>query len=143
MAILGAEFGIMVLVSGTGAQIDRIVAELPELEQKTGLGALTRATKSPSEHRRAAVMPCAITADALDQEGIVHAVASALHEIGVNIVSLGTSAYEAPISGSPLFRLEARVDVPRGVTLGQLRRAMAEVAHAENIDIDVRPASGS
>jgi glycine cleavage system transcriptional repressor len=138
MAVLGGEFGILTLVSGDADELARVERELGELEEKTGLGLLFRRTKSPEEHRRAAAVPCVVTADALDHEGIVRAIAHALHEVGVNIVSLETSTYEAPVTGSPLFRLEARVDVPPGLTVGKVRKAMHDVAEAENLDIDVR-----
>lgn len=139
MVILGAEFGILVLVSGSAEELATIANETAVLEKKTGLGILTRPTKSPNEHRRG-FRPFTITADALDQEGIVYAVAAALHKAGVNVVSLGTSTYEAPVTGSPLFRLEAHVDAPREVGLAQLRQALDEVAREENVDLDVRPA---
>jgi glycine cleavage system transcriptional repressor len=79
-----------------------------------------------------------VTAEALDHEGIVRAVSRALHGAGVNIVSLETSAYQSPVIGSPPFRLEARFDPPPNVTIGKLRKAMAAVAVAENLDIEVR-----
>jgi glycine cleavage system transcriptional repressor len=138
MAVLGGEFGVLVLVSGTPEEVAGIEGGLAELGKKTGLGFLVRATKSPEEHRRAAAVPCSITAEALDHEGIVRAIAAALHEVGVNIVSLDTTAYEAPVTGSPLFRLEARVDVPPGLTVGKVRKAMADVAERENLDIEVK-----
>jgi glycine cleavage system transcriptional repressor len=137
MAVLGAEFGVQVLVSGTAAAIERIVAEAGKLE-KLGLGVLVHRTKSPEEHRRASVVPYVVTAEALDHEGIVRAVALAISNMGINIVSLETTAYNAPVTGSPLFRLEAVIDVPQGVSGVDLRRAMDDVARAENLDIDVR-----
>lgn len=142
MAVLGAEFGVLLLVSGTPEEIGAIERDLGKVEEKTGLRLLSRRTKSPEEHRRAAVIPCLITAEALDQEGIVRAVSRALCRAGVNIVSLETSAYEAPVTGSPLFRMEARVDIPTGITIGKVRKAMDEVAEAENLDIDVRSLVG-
>jgi glycine cleavage system transcriptional repressor len=142
MAILGAEFGILLLVSGTEQEIGAIEREVGSLKEKTGLELLWRRTKAPEEHRKAAVVPCLITAEALDQEGIVRAVSRALCKVGVNIVSLETHAYEAPVTGSPLFRLEARVDIPQGVTVSKVRKAMDEVAAAENLDIDVRSLVG-
>ena len=142
MAVLGAEFGILLLVSGTADEIAAVERDLPALRGTTGLEVLTRRTKSPEDHRRAAVIPCLITAEALDQEGIVRAVARALSAAGVNIVSLETSAYEAPVTGSPLFRMEARVDIPSNLTIGKVRKAMDEVAEAENLDIDVRSLVG-
>lgn len=142
MAILGGEFGLLILISGTEPQLAAIAAELEDLHKVTGLVALVRQTKSPEEHRKATVMPCLVTAEALDREGIVRAVAAALHAIGINIVSLETSAYNAPVSGSPLFRLAARVDVPRGVTITQVRAALDEVARTEAIDVEVKSLIG-
>lgn len=138
MAVLGAEFGILVLVSGTPEQIATVERDTSMLGEQTGLAITLRRTRSPEEHRRAATIPCVVTAEALDQEGIVRAVARALHGVGVNIVSLETSAYEAPVTGSPLFRMEARLDVPQATGLARVRKAMDEVAAAENLDIDVR-----
>lgn len=138
MAVLGAEFGILVLVSGTREQIDAVEREIQILGVRTDLGIVLRRTKSPEEHRRAAVIPCLVTADALDHEGIVRAVSRALHKVGVNIVSLETSCYEAPVTGSPLFRMEARVDVPQQTGVARVRKAMDEVAVNENLEIDVR-----
>jgi glycine cleavage system transcriptional repressor len=138
MAVLGGEFGILVLVRATGSEIRRIESELSRLETETGLKIITRPTKSPEAHRRATSIPVAITADAIDHEGIVNAVSTALHLLEVNIVSLETSSYNAPVTGSPLFRLVAKVDVPRDVTVPNLRKRLDEVAERLNIDIDVR-----
>jgi glycine cleavage system transcriptional repressor len=138
MAVLGGEFGVLILVSGTAGEIEAIEREKAGLAEKTGLELVLRRTRSPEDHRRAASIPCLVTAEALDHEGIVRAVSRALHGAGVNIVSLETSAYEAPVTGSPLFRLEARVDLPAQVTVGKLRKAMDAVAEAENLDIEVR-----
>jgi glycine cleavage system transcriptional repressor len=138
MAVLGGDFGILVLVSGTAEAVARVEADHDALCDKTSLSVMLRRTKSPEDHRRAAVIPCVVTAEAIDQEGIVRAVSRALHKVGVNIVSLETTAYEAPVTGSPLFRLEARVDVPQATGVARVRRAMEEVATAENLDIDVR-----
>ena len=142
MAVLGAEFGILLLVSGTPEEIAAIERDLDSLREKTGLQILSRRTKAPEDHRRAATVPCIVTAEALDHEGIVRAVSRGLSRVGVNIVSLETTAYEAPVTGSPLFRLEARVDCPTGVTIAKVRKAMDEVAESENLDIDVRSLVG-
>lgn len=138
MAVLGAEFGILMLISGTPEEIAAIQRDTAELMKTTGLDIHVRSTSAPEDHRRAAAIPCVVTADALDHEGIVRAVSRALHAVGVNIVSLETHAYEAPVTGSPLFRMEARVDVPPSSSIGKVRKAMDVVAEAENLDIEVR-----
>ena len=138
MAVLGGEFGVLLLVSGSPEQIASIEQGSGEIAQRTGLSVIARRTKSPEEHRRAPTIPCVVTAEALDHEGIVQAVARALAATGVNIVSLEATAYEAPVTGSQLFRMEARIDVPSSVTVGKVRKAMDQVAEEENLEIDVR-----
>ncbi|MBK8256316.1 MAG: transcriptional regulator [Polyangiaceae bacterium] len=142
MAVLGAEFGMLLLISGTSEEVAKLERDLPSIGERSGLHFTSRRTKSPEHHRRAATIPCLVTAEALDQEGIVRAVSRALSRVGVNIVSLETTAYEAPVTGSPLFRMEARIDIPSGVTIGKVRKAMDEVAETENLDIDVRSLVG-
>jgi glycine cleavage system transcriptional repressor len=138
MTILGGEFGMLVLVSGSEASLARIAADRGSLEARADLQVMLRPTKSPAEHRQATVLPCLIIAESLDHQGIVHAVAAELHALGINIVSLETLAYNAPVTGSPLFRLEARVDVPGGITVARVRETMERVARAENTDVEVR-----
>ncbi len=137
MAVLGGEFGVLMLISGTADQVARLARETEVLRKETALDVSTKETKSPQEHRRAQTIPCKVTCDAIDNPGIVRAVSSALHAAGLNIVSLETTSYEAPITGSPLFRLEAECDAPRGMTLAKVRAAMERVAEQENIDVDV------
>src|SRR5579871_6398305 len=74
MAVLGGEFGVMMLVSGTGDEIARIGADREKLCASTGLDVTARDTKSPEEHRRSQSIPCVITCDAIDNPGIVRAV---------------------------------------------------------------------
>src|ERR1700730_8488448 len=57
MAVLGGEFGILVLVSGTPDRIASVEDDHEALSDKTGLSVMLRRTKSPEEHRRAAVIP--------------------------------------------------------------------------------------
>ncbi len=142
MAVLGAEFGMMILVSGTREQLAVVGRDIGDLRGSTGLDITLRPTKSPYEHRRAPVIPCIVVADAFDREGIVRSIARALRESGANIVSLETTTYEAPVTGSPLFRMEARVDLPKELTITKLRAALAPVADEENLDIEVRPLFG-
>jgi len=142
MAVMGAEFGILLLVAGSAEAITAIERDVALLTKQTGLAVLTRPTKSPQEHRRARVIPCMVSAETLDHEGIVQAITRAMHQLGVNIVALECAAYQAPVTGSPLFRLEARVDVPESIPVGELRRTMGAVAEAENLEIDVRSLIG-
>jgi len=139
MAILGAEFGMLVLVSAPDDDVlTAIEADLAAVQKKSGLTIHPRRTRSPHDYRRARVVPCSIVVEALDQPGIVHNVTAAVHALGINIVSLETTAFNAPFTGGILFMLEARVDVPEGRTVAQLRKTLAELADKEGLDVEVR-----
>jgi len=138
MAILGAEFGMLVLVSASDDVLTSIEGDLGAIQKKSGLTIHPRRTRSPHEYRRARVVPCSIVVEALDQPGIVHNVTAAVHALGINIVSLETTAFNAPFTGGILFMLEARVDVPEGRTVAQLRKTLADLAEKEGLDVEVR-----
>lgn len=138
MAVLGGEFGMMVLVSGDEGEIRRVETELASLEPATGARFLVRRTKSPEEHRQGEAQPVAITAESFDREGIVRAIAAALHALAVNIVSLQTTQWNAPFTGATLFRIEVHADVPRATGLAKVRAAMEQVSEHENLDVEVR-----
>jgi glycine cleavage system transcriptional repressor len=101
MAILGAEFGILMLISAQPDELERLERDIAQLEAQTGMRVLLRSTVDPAQHRKAASRPCEVVAESLDREGIVHSIAEALHALQINIVSMQTTAYNAPITGSP------------------------------------------
>lgn len=138
MLILGGEFGAMLLVSGADEAIAKITAEADQLKKRIGGDLIVRRTKSPEEHRRGERKPVLVTAESFDRVGIVKAIASAISELGLNIVDLETTAVDAPFTGATLFKIEARVDVPRGTPLAKIRAAMEDVAAREHLDVDVR-----
>jgi glycine cleavage system transcriptional repressor len=57
--------------------------------------------------------------------------------MSINIESMETKTYPAPVSGTPIFRMEADLSVPAGLNINQLRTRFAEVEREENIDIDL------
>lgn len=141
MLILGGEFGALVLVSGTFAAVEAIVADIGALKEKTGGDVIIRRTKSPEEHRRGELKPVVITAESFDRVGIVKAIASEIAGLGLNIVDLETTAVDAPFTGATLFKIEARIDVPRGTPIAKIRQAMEDVANREHLDVEVRSLS--
>jgi len=125
-------------VSASDDVLTSIERDLGAIQKKSGLTIHPRRTRSPHEYRRARVVPCSIVVEALDQPGIVHNVTAAVHALGINIVSLETTAFNAPFTGGILFMLEARVDVPEGRTVAQLRKTLADLAEKEGLDVEVR-----
>lgn len=138
MSVLGGEFGVMLLVRASADGAARIERDAGELEKLTGTTVLLRRTHSPKQHRQGETMPCRVTLESFDRAGLVSAFAEPVRELGINIVSIETVAFEAPFSGTQLFRLEAELDVPRGVSLARLRESLASLTQEGGGDIEVR-----
>ena len=137
MAILGGEFGMLMLVSAPPAQAEKLQRDLPELAKKTGLHLQLTATKSPSEHRQSA-MPYRLTADAADNEGIIGRITETCAAHGINVVSLKSESYPAPVTAAPLFRMNALLDVPQTVKIAELRAALDKVADDNGFDLELK-----
>ena len=76
----------------------------------------------------------------MDHPGIVYRISAVLSSAGVNIESMETKTYAAPVSGTPIFQLEATVAVPTQTNIHQLRQRFAEIQREENIDIEIAAA---
>ena len=140
MAVLGGEFALIMLISARAAEMERVRREIGPLAERLGLRLLVRETESPAAHRAGRVRSYAVQVHALEHPGIVYAVTGALRELGGNIVSLDTSAYEASITGAPLFRMNLAADFPEDGSAARLREVLARVSEAANADIEVEPA---
>lgn len=138
MAILGGEFAMTLLLSGTKENIEKIERDVTAFEDRSHSRTLLRRTKSPEDHRRGELRGFVVTAESFDREGIVKAIASALHDLGANVVSLETTQWNAPFTGATLFRIELSAEVPRTIASAAVKSKMDEVATAENLDIEVR-----
>jgi len=134
MAILGGEFAFIVLVSGGESAVTRVERELASLEAELGLRFLFKRTK-PDAQRRASHHVLHVSG--VDRPGIVHAVTDLLAKRTVNVASLESNLTFAPDSGTPLFVLEAALQVPSEVTLAELERELAELAQDENLDVSL------
>lgn len=140
MAVLGGEFGIIMLVRGPGDRIAVLAGESADLQRRTGLQLLFRTTVPPQQRSVGPRVPYRLSARCLDHEGVVHAVSETLSELGVNIASLETTAYSAPVSGTPLFRMDALLEVPADLPPSRLRSALSALADQQNLDLEIHPA---
>src|SRR5262249_7880163 len=112
-----------------------------EIEDETGLSI---AVKTPAARKSADLfLPYRLTASCMDHPGIVHHISDVLSSMGVNIDSMETKTYSAPVSGTPLFQLEAKLSVPVRVNINQLRDRFVEFQAEENIDIDLAAVKAS
>jgi glycine cleavage system transcriptional repressor len=140
MAILGGEFAVIMLVAVAADHAASLQDELTAVGEGLGLQLLVRETRSPAAHRAGNVRSYQVEVHALDHPGIVHSVTRALRSLGGNVVSLETSAYQASVTGAPLFQMRLAADFPAEITAARLRETLEQVSEAANADIEVRPA---
>lgn len=135
MAVFCGEFAVIVLISGDGGCLAEISTNYRVIEMETGLSI---AIKAPSTRKAAEYfIPYKLTASCMDHPGIVYHISAILRSLGVNIESMETKTYFAPVSGTPLFQLEAGLAVPARTNINQLRERLEQLQRDENIDIEV------
>jgi glycine cleavage system transcriptional repressor len=135
MAVFAGEFAQIVLLSGADSGLRGISDAVEELRAQTGLHIWIKqpSRKKPLEPS----LPYKLVASCMDHPGVVHRISNTLSKQGVNIESMETQTYLAPVSGTPIFRLEAMLSVPARVNVNGLRSRFAEIEKEENIDIDL------
>jgi glycine cleavage system transcriptional repressor len=137
MAVFCGEFAVIILITGESENLVKLANTYRALEIQTGLtfSIKTPATRKPVE----SFLPYRLTASCMDHPGIVHRLTQVLSQQGVNIESMETKTYAAPVSGTPIFYLEAFVSVPARTNINLLRDHFAEIQRAENIDVELAP----
>jgi len=78
-----------------------------------------------------------------DRAGIVRDISHAIAAHGINVDELHTECTEAPMSGEILFKANAKLRVPEGVSLDALRADLEKLAHDLLVEIElVDPVDG-
>lgn len=132
MAILGGEFAVILLVSGTPAAMDAVKACGKRIESELGLVCVLKETTTlsvPIDY-----IPYRLRVTGVDRPGIVQAITSILAGRGVNLAALESRVTYAAWSGTPMFTLEASLQIPSRLDLSGLRTELNSRCEAENLD---------
>lgn len=134
MAILGGEFALLVLVSGPEGAAAAVERATGPLGEKLGLRVLSKRTARGQQRH---YLPYRISVTGFDRPGIVSRVTEVLARRGVNVASLESRLSYAPLSGTPMFVLEAELQIPSEVVLAELRRELSRQCDEENLDLSL------
>ena len=132
MAILGGEFALLLLLSGPESAAAAIEKASAPLGEKLGLRVLSKRTGRGVPKN---FLPYHISVTGFDRPGIVLRISEILARRGVNVASLESRLAYAPLSGTPMFVLEADLQVPSEVALSELRRELSAQCDDENLDL--------
>jgi glycine cleavage system transcriptional repressor len=139
MAVLGGEFAVILLLSGSREDVRALVQGLPSQEDSLGLQITMRETVPPQAGPD--TRPYLLESVSLDTPGIVHSITSLLRRHGINIDDLETDTTPAPWTGAPMFVMKARVILPPSVSIPALREELEALEGEQNLDIKLAPIS--
>ena len=142
MTILGSEFAVILLCSGSGGGALRAIENgAKHLEREHGLTIFVRSLDG--EPRPAVPAPGTrlfrVEAVGEDRAGIVASLCGVLAERSVNIAELVTKSRPGP-GGSPHYQLSMSVEVPEALDSKELRAALEREADRLVIDVSLLPA---
>ena len=140
MAVLGGDFALIMLVSGTEVKVEKLGGHLGELEKQSGLTVVSRSAKSPSAPRAVPAVPYALKAVGMDHAGIVHNIAHLLAEMGINVETAETGTSHSPGTGTPIFSMNMKLAVPGNLQAKEIREQLAKLGDDLNVDISIEPA---
>ncbi len=137
MSRLGGEFATLMLLSLANGDSQKLLSGLERLNSgqvKVFFKETTLARLKVFE----GFMPYEISVVGADHEGIVHRVAEYLAELRCQIDDMETRVSPAPVTGTPLFSMDAEIKAPPGITLAQLRHKLEALGDPLNVDIEVK-----
>ncbi len=144
MTILGSEFAVLLLLTGEGEGIEqRLSAACKRLEWEKRLTVFFRPLEAEPlpygvSHR---AKPVELQAVGVDKAGIVARVARCLANRAINISQMSTASRPEPGTGTPIYTMRIRMDVPHTVDMNALQAELESVAAVLHIDIALQPLS--
>ena len=140
MAALGADFAMLLLVSGNWHTLARLESELKKVGQDSDLTVTIKRTEL--RPGREDMLPYAVDVICLDQPGIVFNLASFFSTRDIDIAELNTRSYAAAHTGAPMFAVQMTINVPAGIQIAALRDEFMEFCDQLNLDAIMEPVKG-
>lgn len=132
MAILGGEFALILLFSGSETAVRAVAQQSQSLGEQLGLQITLARTEARTT--KGDFLPYSLEVGGVDRPGIVARVSALLAGHEINVAALESRVSYAPLSGTPMFQLEAELEVPSRTILSQLRAQLGELCEGENLD---------
>ena len=138
MTLLAGEFTLILLFTAASADVqDNLTKACRRLEQEKSISAFLRPLDQRQEPPANGFFMRALHVEGLDQAGIVYRVSRFLADNRVNIVNLTSTVKALPESGTAMYVMDIRVQVPNGTDMVSLESGLAEVADKLHVDITV------
>jgi glycine cleavage system transcriptional repressor len=137
MTVLGGEFAIIMMIAGSDSAIAELEDKLESEAQALNLTTIIKRTSGRETcHDTIAYIAEII---AIDNPGIVSDITGFFSHRKINIDDLTTGTYAAPHTGTQMFNLTMRVNIPSGLSLSQLKDDFIQFCDDRNLDAMIEP----
>ena len=131
MSRFGSDFAIIMLVTVAPDWEESLEVALKSI---TELTITTKPTKLPQVNDGRQFR---IDLSGADNEGIVKVLSKYLAEKSINILEMETHTSQAPVSGTPLFNLNAFVSIPNDVEEKLIQADLSQIAQDLGVEIQL------
>ncbi|UCH53338.1 MAG: glycine cleavage system protein R [Pseudomonadota bacterium] len=138
MTVLGGEFAIILLVSGSWNAVAKLEAQTAGLGKKLELIVTVKQTEP--RITKANAVTYVVDVVSMDHPGIVRDIAEFLSARSINIEDMSTWTYSAAHTGTPMFSLNMTISVPADQHIGRLRAEFLDFCDDRNLDATLEPA---
>ena len=132
MTVLGGEFAMMLLVTGTQDSIDNILSKLEATGEKLNLTLIAKETEKPDTNIKR--LPYHVNVVSMDHPGIVHNISDFLSSRDLNIEEIETKTHPAAHTGTTMFSLDMIISVPADSSIKLLRDEFVDFCDDLNLD---------
>jgi glycine cleavage system transcriptional repressor len=143
MTMLGSEFATLMLVSSAAEDAqERLADAFRRLEWERRLTVFVRPLEgAPTPLVAADTLPYRLIAEGIDKAGIVARISRCLADRGIHIADLRSRSTPVPESGTPVYTLTLRMNLPADSLAGldALRADLAAIADDLRVDVSIEP----
>jgi glycine cleavage system transcriptional repressor len=138
MTILRGHFTMMLIIAGEDSiDVPDLRASLDATARELGLEAVSLSEVTDVEVGPATEPTHIVTVYGADHPGIVHAVAAALSDCGVNITDLNTRLVGEDETDD-LYAMMLEIALPEGVSVGGLEALLEATKREQGVEITIR-----
>ena len=135
MSVLGGEFAVLLLVTGSEQAIACFIDKKQEAESTLKMTLTVKTTEAATTSQT--LIPYDVEVISIDYPGIVHKLSSFFSERQINIVDLETDRYAAPHTGTPMFSLHMTIGIPAKTSIAGLRDDFLNICDELNLDAKI------
>ena len=138
MTQLEDEFVIMLLFTGEGKDLaEQVAKDCRRLEREKGISAFVRELGEETFKPPKDAAIYSIHAEGADQAGIVYKISDFLAKHSLNILKLFSRKTLSPQSGTPIYTVEIRIEVPGQTPFDELEQGLSELGDEMHIEFNI------